>query len=271
MRTFVTPNSTELPLMDIKGKPYLAVQHRIMWFREEHPDWTVETEIVLTNEKETLARAIIRDSSGRVMSTGHKSETQKGFADHMEKAESGAVGRALGFLGYGTQFALELEEGERLVDSPVEAKVKPPKELPPNAHVEAIAANDDSYHYLIQAGSLEGRLIGEVETGVLAKKLEEAKAWLAKNGITHPMSQKIKEFAEHADNYLTQSGQEDVEMIEPKGPKASSGLVAKLIKGYQLKGIDAHKLNGMLASEFDEGFPNLTDGTAKVMLARLDK
>ena len=39
-----------------------------------------------------------------------------------EKAETKAVGRALAMLGYGTQFAPELDEGERIVDSPVERK-----------------------------------------------------------------------------------------------------------------------------------------------------
>jgi hypothetical protein len=39
------------------------------------------------------------------------------------KAETKAVGRALAMLGYGTQFAPEMDEGERIVDSPV---AKPP-------------------------------------------------------------------------------------------------------------------------------------------------
>jgi len=41
----------------------------------------------------------------------------------IEKAEAGAIGRALAFLGYGTQFAQELEtehtsEGAKVVDTP---------------------------------------------------------------------------------------------------------------------------------------------------------
>ncbi len=117
-REFATPKGTTLPLMDIKGKPYLQVQHRIIWFREEHPDWTILTEIVSTNEKETRAKAIIQTPEGRTVSTGNKYESRAGFADHLEKAESGAIGRALGFLGYGTAFALDLEEGDRLADAP---------------------------------------------------------------------------------------------------------------------------------------------------------
>jgi hypothetical protein len=37
----------------------------------------------------------------------------------MEKAETGAIGRALALIGYGTQFAPEMDEEDRIVDSPV--------------------------------------------------------------------------------------------------------------------------------------------------------
>jgi hypothetical protein len=116
-----TAKGTELQLLDLRGKKYLPVQQRVLWFREEHPNWGIETELQSV-QSATLAKAWIKDESGRVVAMGHKYEDAQGFADHREKAESGAVGRALGFLGYGTQFALELEEGDRLADSPVERK-----------------------------------------------------------------------------------------------------------------------------------------------------
>jgi hypothetical protein len=119
MKPFKTKKDTELPLLDLRGKPYLQVAYRLVWFREEKPDWSIETEIVHTDDKETLAKAVIKDPSGRIMNTGHKTETVQGFQDHLEKAETGAVGRALAMLGYGTQFAPELEEGDRIVDAPV--------------------------------------------------------------------------------------------------------------------------------------------------------
>jgi hypothetical protein len=49
----------------------------------------------------------------------HKQENKQGFADHLEKAETGAIGRALGIAGFGTQFAPEFDEEDRLADSPV--------------------------------------------------------------------------------------------------------------------------------------------------------
>lgn len=126
-REFTTPKGTVLPLMDIKGKPYLSVQHRIMWFREEKPLWSIETKMVEREKDHAIFEAIIRDESGRALANAHKYEDRQGFPDFLEKAASGAIGRALGFLGYGTAFALDLEEGNRLADAPtneVEKKKK---------------------------------------------------------------------------------------------------------------------------------------------------
>jgi len=64
------------------------------------------------------SRAIAKNGRGGI-GTGTKSENAASFADFGEKAETGAIGRALAALGYGTQFAPELDEGHRIVDSPV--------------------------------------------------------------------------------------------------------------------------------------------------------
>lgn len=127
MNSFKTPKGTELPLIDLRGKDYLQVAHRLIWFREEHPEWGIETQIISHTEQKTLAYAVIKNAEGRILSGAHKQEDSKGFSDHLEKAETGAVGRALGLLGYGTQFAQELEEGERIVDAPHAARlISPP-------------------------------------------------------------------------------------------------------------------------------------------------
>lgn len=122
MNTFKTKNGTELPLMNIKGKAYLQVQHRLVWFREEHADWSIETTIK-PGTKDCISMATIKDASGRVMATAHKYESLAGFPDYIEKSETGAIGRALALCGYGTQFTDDLDEGMRLADSP-EAKIQ---------------------------------------------------------------------------------------------------------------------------------------------------
>jgi hypothetical protein len=124
-KTLTTKKGTQLPLANLKGKDYLQVAHRLVWFREEHPDWSVETEFVTNTDQSAVAKATIRDTSGRVVATSHKEESLKDFAaGHREKAETGAIGRALALCGYGTQFEPDLDEGDRIVDSPIAAKTE---------------------------------------------------------------------------------------------------------------------------------------------------
>lgn len=117
--------------INLKGKQYLPVAPRIAWFREEHPDWTIMTYAVpeLSGTDYCTFAAEIHDSSGRLIAKAHKTEHEKHFADYREKAETGAIGRALALCGYGTLFAQELEEpitpaGDmRIVDTPQRKKI----------------------------------------------------------------------------------------------------------------------------------------------------
>ena len=125
MRNFKTTKGTELPLLNLRGKEYLEVKFRLVWFREDHPDWSIETELISVTDVSAYARATIRDEKGRVIATSHKFESIQGFPDFIEKAETGAIGRALALIGYGTQFcADELDEGKRIVDAPVKSRVQ---------------------------------------------------------------------------------------------------------------------------------------------------
>lgn len=110
-------------LTDIKGKDYLEVKWRLVWFRQDHPlesGWGIRTVGEIVTDDRAVYRAQIVSPEGAIIAEGTKSETPTGFADYIEKAETGAIGRALAICGYGTQFCgAELEEGERIVDSPV--------------------------------------------------------------------------------------------------------------------------------------------------------
>lgn len=118
-----TKAGTQLQIINLKGKDYMMVHQRLVWFREEHPTWSIETEFVTLSDKAAMAKATIKDDAGKIIATAHKQENTAGFGDFMEKAETGAVGRALLLCGYGTAFAaLDLDEGERIVDAPVETK-----------------------------------------------------------------------------------------------------------------------------------------------------
>src|SRR5258708_5929144 len=130
-------------------KDYLPVAWRLVWFRLECQGGTIDTEELQvdldrevsmevsawnneTRRSEKVVKmakgyarykAVVTDGKG-ARATGTKSESAVNFADYIEKAETGAIGRALAALGYGTQFTGdELDEGvERLADAPVEQK-----------------------------------------------------------------------------------------------------------------------------------------------------
>ena len=99
---------------------YLPVAPRIAWFRRDHPTWSIITEEEKEAPKAVVMKATIKDEQGRVIATARKKETEANFADYIEKAETGAVGRALALCGYGTLQAPEFDEGERLADAPAE-------------------------------------------------------------------------------------------------------------------------------------------------------
>jgi len=136
-------------LMTIKNRQsaadYLPVQWRLVWFREQCPQGTIFTELVhMDLDKEVESEVMQWDSETRRMksvtrhgygvavfkatitdgrggsSTGYGSEKASDFGDFLEKAETKAIGRALAALGYGTQFAPELNEEHRIVDAPVD-------------------------------------------------------------------------------------------------------------------------------------------------------
>jgi hypothetical protein len=105
------------------GREYLPVSARLVWFRGEHPDWGIVTNPIEINLEKQYAifSAQIFNAEGKLMASATKFENVRGFQDFLEKAETGAVGRALALCGYGTQFAPELEEGPRFQGSPMGA------------------------------------------------------------------------------------------------------------------------------------------------------
>lgn len=139
------------------SKDYLPVQWRLVWINDEvrraiEKAKKVELEItselvaldmdkeceaekfVWNSEKRRSEKVITRDNGYCIyrakvrlriddmvlVGTGDKMETKADFKDFIEKAQTGAKGRALADIGYGTQFAPELDEAHRIVDAPVD-------------------------------------------------------------------------------------------------------------------------------------------------------
>jgi len=103
-------------LIRVQGnREYLPVAQRLVWFREAHPDWGIETAVEHLDLETGVAvfRATVKSEKGQIMAQATKVETARGFPSFVEKAESGAIGRALALCGFGTQFAPDLEEVQR--------------------------------------------------------------------------------------------------------------------------------------------------------------
>lgn len=107
---------------------YMKVPQRLVWFNLEKPDWIIETDLTITEDATIQAKCLIKDPSGKIMRTAHKSIKYTNAKD-WDAAETGAIGRCLALLGYGTQYASgELEEDD---DDPVDAPtalIKTPSE-----------------------------------------------------------------------------------------------------------------------------------------------
>lgn len=117
----------QMPGKNGQMNDYLEVKFRLIWLRDLHPNWGVETEL-LQLDAAAIVKASIKDETGRVIATGHGMAKTGGNAKwagrEIEKAETAAIGRALAHAGIGTQFIDDETEGEgdHLADSPVERK-----------------------------------------------------------------------------------------------------------------------------------------------------
>jgi hypothetical protein len=67
---------------------YLPVAARIAWFRKDHPYWSIITKVEKWGDKAVVMKAIIKDMEGDTIATARKKETEVGFPDYIEKAES---------------------------------------------------------------------------------------------------------------------------------------------------------------------------------------
>lgn len=93
------------------GREYLTAAARLRWFRDEHPDWSISTEIFSIDANGVLIKATVTDDMGFVIATGFKQVFKnKDAENYISKAETGAVNRALTFCGYGLPAEEEMSE-----------------------------------------------------------------------------------------------------------------------------------------------------------------
>lgn len=87
---------------------YAPVKERVIAFRRNHPQGQIIPEISFT-ENYIVCDCTILDENGKILAKGHsRGLGNKNFA--IEDVESSAVGRALGFCGYGISTSIASAE-----------------------------------------------------------------------------------------------------------------------------------------------------------------
>lgn len=104
----------KLKTIDVKGKPYVEVNERLKYFRENFADYSLESELVSNNNGVCIIKAVIRNADGVIKATGYAYEKENSTfinkTSYIENCETSAWGRALGNFGIGIDTSIASAE-----------------------------------------------------------------------------------------------------------------------------------------------------------------
>lgn len=119
--------------LDIKGKPYVLVNERLKYFRENYKNWTLDSEIISLDNGICVMKATIKDTEGNVKATGHAYEKENSTfinkTSFIENCETSAWGRALGNLGIGIDASIA--SAEEIINAAVNQNIQPEEKKKP--------------------------------------------------------------------------------------------------------------------------------------------
>lgn len=97
-----------------KKKMYAEVPQRVQAFRKLFPNGSIVTELLQDTNGVAIIKATVSDETGKVLSTGIAFEERTANfinqTSYIENCETSAVGRALGFLGIGSETSIASKE-----------------------------------------------------------------------------------------------------------------------------------------------------------------
>jgi hypothetical protein len=97
---------------NIKGKEYVEVNQRLLFFRNEkkYEGWGIETKFLVLDSESCVAQCTIKDADGYIAAQGtaqeDKSSSYINKTSYIENCETSAVGRALAMLGIGIETSI---------------------------------------------------------------------------------------------------------------------------------------------------------------------
>ena len=104
---------TTLKAIDFKGKPYVTVNERLKYFRENYKDHSLQTTVIKMEDGMVLIKAVIlsnTDGKPVILATGHAYEKEGSSfinkTSYVENCETSAWGRALANFGIGIDAAV---------------------------------------------------------------------------------------------------------------------------------------------------------------------
>ena len=96
-------NKTKIKTVNIHGKDYVPVAERLRLAREAGDLGSIKTKVLYNDDKEVMVKAIVYIADTAYYGHASSDKTSSGIEGQssVEVAETSAVGRALGFAGFG--------------------------------------------------------------------------------------------------------------------------------------------------------------------------
>lgn len=177
----------EIETIKLGVKGYAQVNERIKAFRKVYPTGPIVTEIDEIKDNYVRFKATVSNEEGEVIATGYASEENDGknkvnLTSMIENCETSAVGRALGFAGFGVDTAIaSAEDIQRSKDN---SKMF---EIYTNMYIR-----DEEAKYVLKVciGDLM-RKMGVVKAGL--SKVVEEELWTTLEDMTSHQLRKLEE------------------------------------------------------------------------------